>query len=136
MKIERQEGETDAEWDERLAEEIAMANNSETTHYFVERDPYDEAGVIINYVGGNAMTWKEHPEGPFKATLIIEWKNKAEQWDKVCTAMKKTVTDIESSPGGANISQIVVHQILSAYLQAMGEEVQSSTQTANKGVEE
>lgn len=91
MKVERWEEETDEEWAERLAEEIAIADNTETTHYFVERDPYDEEGIIINYVGGNAITWKEHPEGPFKATQIIEWKNKSAGWDEVAPYLPKII---------------------------------------------
>lgn len=93
MKIERWEEENDEEWAERLAEEITLADNAETTHYFVERDPYDEEGIIINYVGGSAITWKEHPEGPFKATQIIKWKNKATRWD----ALVKDIKEFHSS---------------------------------------
>jgi len=81
MKVERWEDETDEDWAERLAEEIEIANNTETTKYFVERDPYEEDGIIIYYIGEDGWTWKEHPEGPFKASQIIDWKNKAEKWE-------------------------------------------------------
>ena len=74
MKIERREEETDEDWAERLAYEIEIANNTETTQYFVERDPYDESGIIINYIGEDRWTWKEHPEGPFNCKQILEWK--------------------------------------------------------------
>lgn len=88
MKVERQEGETDEEWAERLAEEIAKANNVETTQYFVERDPYAEDAVIINYIGEDGWTWKEHPEGSFTASQIIEWKNKAEKFGRLFPSLK------------------------------------------------
>ena len=88
MKVERWEEETDEEWAERLAEEIAIANNTETSKYFVERDSYTEDGVIINYVGEDSWTWKEHPESPFRASQIIEWKAKAKKWDELMPAMK------------------------------------------------
>jgi len=78
MKVERWEEESDEEWAERLAEEIALANNTETTQYMVHRDPYEEDGIIISYIGETGWTWKEHPEGTFKAAQILEWKNKAE----------------------------------------------------------
>ena len=78
MKVERWEEESDEEWAERLVYETAIANNTETTLYMVHRDPYEEDGFIINYVGETSMTWKEHPEGPFKAVQILGWKNKAE----------------------------------------------------------
>ena len=79
MKVERWEEESDEDWAERLAEEITLANNTETTKYFVERDPYDEEEIIIHYIGETGWTWKEHPEGPFKVTQILEWKNTAEK---------------------------------------------------------
>jgi len=50
MKVERWEEETDEEWAERLAEEIAIADNTYLSKYFVERDPYEEKVVIINYI--------------------------------------------------------------------------------------
>lgn len=74
MKVERWKEETDEDWAERLADEISLANDPSISKYFVERDPYDEEGIIINYIGEKGWTWKEHPEGPFKATQIIEWK--------------------------------------------------------------
>jgi len=79
MKVERWEEESDEDWAQRLAEEIALANNTEMTEYFVELDPYDEEGIIINYIGETGWTWKEHPEGPFKAKQILGWKNDAEK---------------------------------------------------------
>jgi len=79
MKVERWEEESDEEWTQRLAEETALANDVETTKYFVERDPYEEDGIIINYIGETGWTWKEHPEGPFKAKQILGWKNDAEK---------------------------------------------------------
>jgi len=79
MKVERWEEESDEEWTQRLAEEAALANDVETTKYFVERDPYEEDGIIINYIGETGGTWKEHPEGPFKAKQILGWKNDAEK---------------------------------------------------------
>ena len=81
MKVERWEEETDENWAERLAEEIELANATETTQYFVERDPYDEENFIINYIGEDGWTWKEHPEGPFSCKQVLEWKLKAEKWD-------------------------------------------------------
>lgn len=83
MKIERWEEESEEEWAERLAEEIALANDTETSQYFVNRDPYDEAGVIVNYIGKDGWMWKEHPEGPFTAKQIIGWKNEAEKFDRL-----------------------------------------------------
>jgi len=75
MKIERHEDETDEDWAERLAYEIEIANNTETTQYFVERDSYNEDNIIINYCGKDRFTWKEHPEGPFSCKQILEWKH-------------------------------------------------------------
>jgi len=79
MKVERWEEESDEDWAERLSEEIESANNTKTNRYFVTYDPYDEESMIINYISENSWTWKEHPEGPFKVTQILEWKKKAEQ---------------------------------------------------------
>ena len=79
MKVERWEEESDEDWTERLAEEIELANATETTQYFVERDPYDEEKFIINYIGKTGWTWKEHPEGPFSCKQVLEWKLKAER---------------------------------------------------------
>ena len=110
MKVERWEEESDEEWAERLADEISLANDPNISKYFVERDPYDEEGIIINYIGEKGWTWKEHPEGPFKATQIIEWKMKAEKFDRLFPHLE--------------------------YLAEHADEViaiiQSSTQTANK----
>ena len=78
MKIERYENETDEDWAERLAYETGIANDTETTIYFVEDDPDQEDSFIINYVGKDSMTWKEHPEGPFTCKQVLEWKNKAD----------------------------------------------------------
>ena len=83
MKIERYDDETDEEWDERLGEEIADADNYITTRYFVERDSYNETQFIVNYVTPNAFTWKEHPEGPFTCKQIMEWKEKYHLWEKL-----------------------------------------------------
>ena len=77
-KVERWEEETDKDWAERLAEETMIANDTETTQYFVEDDPYQEDSFIINYVGKDSMTWKEHPEGLFTCKQVLEWKKKAE----------------------------------------------------------
>ena len=77
MTVERWEEESDEEWAERLAEEIAIANNTETTQYFF-KSGYEEDEIILNYVGKDSWTWKNHPEGPFKATQILEWKKEAE----------------------------------------------------------
>lgn len=88
MKIERQEKETDEEWAERLTEEMAIANNTEISKYFVERDSYAEDAIIINYIGEDSWTWKEHPEGPFTANQIIVWKNKAEKFDRLFPSLK------------------------------------------------
>ena len=81
MKVERWEEESDEDWAERLAEEITLANNTETTKYFIEKDPdpYDHDRIIINYIGEAGWTWKEHPEGPFSCKQVLEWKNKAEK---------------------------------------------------------
>ena len=78
MKVERWEEETDEDWAERLAEEIEIANNTKTAQYYIHLDPDEEDGIIINYIGESGWTWKEHPEGPFKAGQIIDWKNKVE----------------------------------------------------------
>jgi len=78
MKVERYENETDTEWAERLAYETMIANDTETTQYFVKDDPYQEDGFIINYVGKDSRTWKEHPEGSFTCKQILDWKKKAE----------------------------------------------------------
>lgn len=94
MKIERWEEETDEDWAARLSEEITLANNTEICRYFVERDSYAEDGVIINYIGELGWTWKEHPEGPFKANQILEWKNKAERWDNYLESIKDTVPHV------------------------------------------
>ena len=91
MKIERWEEETDEDWAERLSEEIALANNTGISRYFVERDSYAEDGVIINYIGELGWIWKEHPEGPFKASQIIDWKNKAEKWDMIEPLVPKII---------------------------------------------
>jgi len=77
VKIERWEEETDEDWAERLAEETVIANDTETTKYFVEDDPYNEDSFVVNYVGKDSMIWKEHPEGPFKCKQVVEWKKKA-----------------------------------------------------------
>ena len=87
MKVERWEEESDEDWAERLVYETAIANNTETTLYMVHRDPYEEDGFIINYVGETSMTWKEHPEGPFTCKQVLEWKNKAEQLKYAETAI-------------------------------------------------
>lgn len=87
MKVERWEEETDEEWAERLAEEIETANNTEISQYFIEQYTQAEDMVIINYIQKDSWTWKEHPEGPFKADQIIEWKNKAEQLKYAETAI-------------------------------------------------
>jgi len=79
MKVERWEKESDEDWAERRAEEIEIANNTKTTQYFVELDPYEEENLIINYIGEEGWTWKEHPEGPFSCKQVLEWKNKAEK---------------------------------------------------------
>ena len=81
-KVERWEDETDEDWATRLAEEIKHANNTVESKYFVERNPYNEEEFIINYVRVDGWTWKEHPEGPFSAKQVLEWKNKAEEYDK------------------------------------------------------
>jgi hypothetical protein len=83
MKIERYEDETDEEWDERLAEEISNADDYTKSQYFVERDPYNEENIIINYVTPDAFSWKEHPEGPFSCKQIMEWKQKYHLWEKL-----------------------------------------------------
>lgn len=78
VKIERRKDESDEDWAERLTEETAIANDTETTQYFVEDDPYQEDGFIVNYVGKDSMTWKEYPEGPFTCKQVLIWKKKAE----------------------------------------------------------
>ena len=78
MKVERYENETDEDWAERLAYETAIADDTETTQYFVVDDPYNEDGFVVNYVGEDSMTWTEHPEGPFTCKQVLEWKKKAE----------------------------------------------------------
>jgi len=83
MKIERFEDETDEEWDERLAEEITMADDYKTAKYFVKDDPSDEQQIIINYIAPNSWTWKEHPEGPFTCKQIMEWKQKYHLWEEL-----------------------------------------------------
>ena len=71
-----------------MAEEIALANNTETTQYMVHRDPYEEDGIIISYIGETGWTWKEHPEGPFKVAQILGWKNKAEKFDRLFPSLE------------------------------------------------
>lgn len=88
MKVERGEEETDEEWAERFAEEIETANNTEISQYFVEQYTQAEDMVIINYIKKDSWTWKEHPEGPFKADQIITWKNKAAKFDRLFPSLK------------------------------------------------
>lgn len=83
MKIERWENETDEEWTERLTYETAIANNTETTNHYIQRLPEDETQFIIQYVDEGGMVWREHPEGPFNAKQVLEWKKKAEKWDEL-----------------------------------------------------
>jgi len=83
MKIERYDDETDEEWDERLGEEIANADDYVKSQYFVQRDPYNEENVIINYIPPDAFSWKEHPEGPFSCKQIMEWKHKYHLWEEL-----------------------------------------------------
>jgi len=78
MKVERHENETEEDWAERLTYETAIANDTETTQYFVEDDPSQEDSFIINYVGKDSMTWKDHPEGPFTCRQVLIWKKKSE----------------------------------------------------------
>ena len=78
MKVERWEEESDEEWAGRRAEEIATADNTETTQYFIQQDKMAENSLIINYAGEGAWTYKEHPEGPFTVTQILGWKRGAE----------------------------------------------------------
>ena len=103
MKVERWEEEPDEDWAERLAEEIELANNTETTKYFVERDSYAEENFIINYIGKTGWTWKEHPEGPFSCKQVLEWKLKAEKmetykrwWDIAMDANSKHQDKLEA----------------------------------------
>ena len=93
MKIERWKEESDEEWADRLAEETKIADNAETTKYFFQSG-YEEDEIILNYVGEDSWTWKEHPEGPFKANRIIGWKNTAEKWDSYLEAIKDTVPHV------------------------------------------
>lgn len=88
MKVERWEDESDEDWAERLADEIKDANNIETTQYFIQHDPYDEESFIINYNSKDSWSWKEHPEGPFTCKQVLEWKKKAERWDRLLPHMK------------------------------------------------
>ena len=97
MKVERWEEESDEEWAERLEEEMALANATETTQYFVELDPYDEENFIINYIGEDRWTWKEHPEGPFTCKQILEWKLKAERWDEMKPIWDKATDELMRS---------------------------------------
>ena len=83
MKIERYDNETDEEWDDRLAEEVSVANDYKDVDYFVQRDPCDEHRIIINYIYPGAWTWKEHPEGPFTCKQIMEWKHKYHLWEEL-----------------------------------------------------
>lgn len=87
MTVERWEEETDEDWAERLAQEMEIANNTETTKYFF-KSGYEEDEIILHYVGVDSWTWKEHPEGPFKASQIIEWKTKAETFDRLFPDLK------------------------------------------------
>lgn len=96
VKIERWEKETDEEWAERLAYETAIANDTETTLYFVEDDPYNEDGFIVNYVGKDSMTWKEHPEGPFTCKQVLEWKKKAAKLEEEPRLVQKVMIHTET----------------------------------------
>jgi len=93
MKVERYEDETDEDWAERLAEETAIANDTETTHYMVHQDSYTEDGLIIEYIGKDSWTWKEHPDGMFTCKQVLDWKKKAEQWDRVKPHLESLVED-------------------------------------------
>jgi len=88
MKVERWEEESDEDWAERLINEIKVANNTETTRYFIECDPYAEDNFIINYVGETGWTWMEHPEGPFSCKQVLEWRNKAEKFDRLFPSLE------------------------------------------------
>lgn len=96
MKVTRWENETDKEWNERLTEETVIANNTETTNYFITRDPRDETQFIIHYVSEERMTWKEHPDSPFNAKQVLEWKKKAWKLDVIANfiaALNQTINE-------------------------------------------
>ena len=93
-KVERWKEETDEDWAERLAEEVALANNTEISRYFIESDPHAEDSIIINYIGELGFTWKEHPQGPFNAKQLLEWKAEAKMWEKDHDIMKKNYVDM------------------------------------------
>ena len=157
MKVERWEEESDEDWAERLEEEIELANATETTQYFVERDPYVEENFIINYIGETGWTWKEHPEGAFSCKQVLEWKKKAEilpiyekqyshmiehalELEDKLEAIKKLTEPFIEWGGPFNKSYRVrlhKHPELQKYVSELmeileGEEVQSSDTTAKK----
>ena len=88
MKVERWEGESDVDWSERLLEETEIANDIENTQYFVKEHPENEEEFIINYVGKDSWTWKEHPEGPFSCKQVLYWKSKAEKLDRLLPSLQ------------------------------------------------
>ena len=104
MKVERYGEENDEEWAERLSEAITIADDTEATTYFVERDPMAEDSIIINYSGEGMWSYREHPEGPFTVKQILGWKNKAEKLDNLLPSLEylaehtdKIVEILESS---------------------------------------
>ena len=104
MKVERYENETDTEWAERLAYETMIANDTETTQYFVEDDPYQEDGFIINYVGKDSMTWKDHPEGSFTCKQVLDWKKKAETRSMSLEALTREMEHIILTESGIHMT--------------------------------
>lgn len=94
MTMERWEEESDEDYAERLSEEIAIADNTETTKYFFKTG-YEEDEIILNYVGEDSWTWKNHPEGPFTAKRIIEWKKNSERWIQMIHAETQSFDTLE-----------------------------------------
>ena len=88
--IERYENETDSEWEERLAEEIIIADNLDgSVNHFIETVAGSETEVTINYIQKDMWVWREHPEGNFHVDTILAWKNKAFLWDELCSLSGK-----------------------------------------------
>ena len=59
-----------------------------------------------------------------KSKEFEEAFSKADKWDTISEAMKKTVIDIRTQKGPTNPAQLAIHHIFTAYLEAVGEQVE------------